>query len=114
VLGAAGIYAVISCTVAKQRREIGLRMALGANRTSVVGRVLMHSLRLAGVGVVVGIALALVLARFLGSLVYDVSVSDARTLAASACVLLVIAAAASLLPAWHASRVDPMLTRRQD
>ena len=114
VLGAAGIYAVISYTVAKRTQEIGLRMALGADRGSVLRMVLSHSLKLAGIGVVSGVGLALVLARFLGSLLYGVSVHDVATFAAAPVALMAVAAIASLVPAWRASRVDPMLALCQD
>ena len=114
VLGAAGIYAVISYTVAMRTREIGLRIALGADRGSVLRMVLSHGLKLAGVGVVVGVGIALVLARFLGSLLYGVSAHDVATFAAASVALMAVAAIAAFVPAWRASRVDPMLALRQD
>ena len=114
VLGAAGIYAVISYTVARRTREIGLRMALGADRGSVLKMVLVHGLKLAGIGVVVGVGLALVLARFLGSLLYGVSAHDVATFAAASVALMGVAAIASLVPAWRASRVDPMWALHED
>ncbi|HXV59792.1 MAG TPA: ABC transporter permease [Vicinamibacteria bacterium] len=113
-LGAAGIYAVISYTVAKRTRELGLRMALGARRGEVLRMVLASGLKLTAVGVVAGIAATWALARFLESLLYNVSTNDIVTFAGASLLLVGVAAAASAVPAYRASRVDPILTLRHD
>ena len=114
VLGAAGIYAVVSVTVTKRAREIGLRMALGATGRSVLTMVVRDALKLAAVGISIGTVLSLVLARYVESLLYGVGARDVATLSAVALMLLLVAAAASFVPAWRASRIDPMSTIRHD
>ncbi|TDI38923.1 MAG: FtsX-like permease family protein [Acidobacteria bacterium] len=113
VLGAAGIYAVVSYTVAKQTREIGLRMALGAERHTVIRMVVAHALKLALTGIALGLTGAFSLARSLGSLLYGVSVSDTATFTAAALSMLAVASIASAIPAWRASRIDPIVALRQ-
>ena len=114
VLGAAGIYAVVSYTVAKQTREIGLRMALGAERYTVVRMVVTHALKLAFCGIALGLTGAFLLARSLGSLLYGVSVTDTATFTAAALSMLAVASIASVVPAWRASRIDPIVALRQE
>ncbi|MEE9264502.1 MAG: ABC transporter permease [Vicinamibacteria bacterium] len=113
-LGAAGIYAVISYTVANRTHEFGVRMALGASRRDVLGLVLGGGLKLAAVGVVAGLAASLGLGRLLSSLLYGVETRDVTTLASVAAILLGIAVLASLVPAYRASRVDPIVALRDE
>jgi ABC-type antimicrobial peptide transport system permease subunit len=113
-LGAAGIYAVISYTVTNRTHEFGVRMALGASRRDVLGLVLGGGLKLAAVGVVAGVAASLGLGRLLSSLLYGVETGDVTTLASVAAILLGIAVLASLVPAYRASRVDPILALRDE
>jgi len=108
LLGAAGIYAVISCTVNQRRGEIGLRLALGAPPGRVLGMVVGGALRLALAGVALGLLGALAATRLLDGLLYGVSAADPVTLLAVATGLLLTAAAASLAPALRAMRVDPL------
>jgi putative ABC transport system permease protein len=113
-LAAIGLYGVLAFIVAQRRREIGVRMALGAQPRDVIADVMGQGLRLAGYGVVVGIALALVVTRLLRSLLFGTSPTDVFTFAAVATLLVAIAAAASLVPALRASRVDPLIALRDE
>ena len=108
LLGAAGIYAVISYTVAQRRAEIGVRMALGAQPGRVLGMVLGNALRLAGLGIALGVVAAMGATQLLAGFLYGVGTTDPWTFAAVASVLLLVAAAASLIPAMRAMRVDPL------
>jgi len=113
LLGAAGLYAVISYGVAQRRGEIGLRMALGARARDVIGMILGGGLRLVALGLVAGVAASLAATRLLSGLLYGVAPGDPLTLAAVAGLLLLVATAACLGPAWRASRVDPQLALRE-
>ncbi len=113
LLGAAGIYAVVSYTVFQRRGEIGVRMALGARASDVVRMVLGGGLRLALLGLALGAAASLALTHGLAGFLYGVAPNDPATLAAVALLLLTVAAAASLLPALRASRVDPQVALRE-
>ena len=107
LLSAVGIYGVVSYIVGQRRAEIGVRMALGARIAQVGRMVVMQSLRLAALGVALGLAGALLATRALASMLYDVAPTDPLTLAAVAALLVALAAAASYLPARRAARVDP-------
>jgi putative ABC transport system permease protein len=113
-LGAAGIYAVISYTVANRTHEFGVRMALGASRRDVLALVLGGGLKLTMIGIVAGIIASLALARLIANLLYGVGTSDVATLASVSAILVGVAALASLVPAYRASRVDPILTLRDE
>jgi len=113
-LGAIGLYGVVAFTVARRTREIGVRMALGAARSTVLRMVLRGVAGMAAVGIGAGAALSLALARYVESQLYGVRGRDLATLAAAATVLVVVALASGWLPARKASRVDPMLALRQD
>jgi ABC-type antimicrobial peptide transport system permease subunit len=107
VLGAVGLYGVMAYGVSLRQREIGVRMALGA-RPSDVGRMISRKgLMLTGIGVVIGLAGAIAITRFLRGLLYDVSPTDPLTLVATCLVLFVVALVASWLPARRAAAVDP-------
>ena len=113
-LAAIGLYGVLAFIVAQRRREIGVRMALGAQPRDVIAEVMGQGLRLAGFGVVVGLGLALAGTRLLSSLLFGTSPTDALTFAAVATLLVAIAAGASLVPALRASRVDPLIALRDE
>jgi putative ABC transport system permease protein len=114
LLTATGLYGVISHIVTQRTREIGIRMALGAERGRVVRLVLRQGLRLAAVGVVLGLGGAWALARFLESMVYGVSVHDPIIFATVPLLVTGVTVAASLVPALRGSRVDPMVVLRTD
>jgi putative ABC transport system permease protein len=108
ILAAAGLYGVVSFLVARRTREIGVRMALGAGRRRVAGDILRGGLSLAATGIVLGLIGALLLRRFTASLLYEVNASDPWALIGASATLLVVAAAASIVPARRATRVDPV------
>ena len=108
LLAAAGIYGVLAGSVTERTLEIGIRSALGASRSEVLGMVLRQGMALATAGVVVGGAASLVLSRFLERLLYGVRPQDPLTFAGVAIVLLAVAAGASWGPAWRATRVSPL------
>jgi predicted permease len=113
-LAITGIYGVTSFTVARRTQEIGVRMALGAERRHVLALVLGHALRLAAIGIAAGLAGAVFASKFLASLLYGVSPTDPTTLAGVSALLLGVAIVACLLPARRATRVDPLVALRAD
>lgn len=113
-LATVGIYGLMSYSVLQQRREIGVRLALGARPGRVVGRIVGRGMALFGAGLALGLAGALVLARVLESLLFRVEPTDPTTLALAAALLTATALAATLLPARTAARIDPMETLRTD
>ena len=108
ILSAIGLYGVVSYVVGERRGEIGIRVALGAQRGEVGRMIVMQSVRLAVIGVVVGVAGALATTRLLQSLLFEVRPTDPGTLVAVAAGLVLLAALASWLPARRAMRVDPV------
>jgi predicted permease len=112
LLAAVGTYGVVSSIVAERRSEIAIRMALGANRSSVLAHVMSEGLVLTGVGVGVGLAGALGLNRLIASLLFGVRPTDVSTVAGVAATMILVAAAACVLPAWRASRLDPSAVLR--
>ena len=113
-LAALGIYGVLSYSVARRSREIGLRMALGAQASQVLGMVVAGGLRLALLGVALGLLGAFALTRALQGALYRVSAADPVTFAAVSVLLLVVAALAAWVPARRATRVDPMIALRSE
>jgi ABC-type antimicrobial peptide transport system permease subunit len=114
LLAAIGTYGVLSYMVTARRREIGIRLALGADRVRVQMHVMKQGLLLTGVGLAVGLAGALGLNRLIRSLLFGVQPTDAPTLAAVAATMALVAAMASWLPAWRASRLDPNVVLRDE
>ena len=114
LLAAVGLYGVLAFVVSQRRREIGVRIALGATGRDVITDVLGHGLRLAGLGVAVGLALALTTTRLMSALLFGTSPTDVATFAGAATLLSAIAIAASLVPALRASRVDPLVALRDE
>lgn len=114
LLAAVGIYGVMAFTVAQRTQEFGVRMALGAQRSGVVSLVLKEGALLTGAGAVIGLGGAYLVGRAMQSTLYGVGAMESRAFGAVACVLLVAALLACLLPAWRASRVEPMVALRRE
>ena len=112
VLGALGIYGVLAYTVNQRQREIGMRIALGAHPRSVLGMIVRRGLVLAGAGIVIGIAGAFALTRYIRGVLFGIEATDPATFAGVAIMLLGVAAVASWLPARRAAAVDPMAALR--
>src|SRR6185503_15275148 len=114
LIAALGVYGMLSYSVSSRLREIGVRLALGAAPDRMVRFVLGEGLRLAALGVLIGLAAALAAGRVTRSVVVEVSPADPRILGAVAAAMLAVAAVAALLPARRASAVDPMVVLRQE
>ncbi|MBA2306274.1 MAG: FtsX-like permease family protein [Acidobacteria bacterium] len=114
VLALVGIYSVLSFSVARRVREIGVRMALGAERRDVVCLILRQSLSLVGAGLVAGCVLAALLSRTMRAMLHSVEPGDPATLGGMAALIAVAALAASYAPAPRASLVDPVVALRND
>ncbi len=112
LLAAIGVYGVLSYTVAERRREIGIRMALGASRANVLLQVMGEGLRLTTIGAAVGLLAAIGLNRLMASLLFGVKATDVATLVAVVAAITVVAAIACWLPGWRASRLDPNVVLR--
>ena len=114
VLAAIGLYGVMSYNVARRTQEIGIRLALGAQRQQVLGATMRESLGLVALGVAIGIGVVLWAGRYVASLLFGVPNNDAVSMALAVVVLSVVGAFASYLPARRASLVDPMVALRND
>jgi putative ABC transport system permease protein len=114
ILGAVGIYGTLSYMVSQRRREIGIRIALGAQAGEVRRMIVTHGSRVALVGVAIGLAAALMLARLLDSMLFRVAAIDGVTFAVMSAVMVGVALLASYIPAWRASSVDPLVSLRAD
>jgi predicted permease len=114
LLAAIGLYGVIAFSVARRTREIGVRVAIGAQTSDVLSLVMRQGLALVAIGGVVGVALAAVLARVLGGLLYEVGAFDPLAWGAAVAVLVVATIAANLVPARRAMRVDPVTALRTE
>ena len=111
-LAAIGLYGVMSFSVRRRTREIGIRMALGAKRGSVLKMVLRQGLLLTGLGLAIGLVFALVIGRFTASVLYGTSGADPLTFAIVSAVLLVVSTVAILVPAMRAAQVEPTTALR--
>jgi ABC-type antimicrobial peptide transport system permease subunit len=108
LLAAVGLHSSLAHAVRRRQRELGVRMALGADRKSVLGMVLAHGMRVAAVGLVVGMLATIALSRVLAALLYDMEPYDPLTLLGVAAVLILVSAVACLAPARRATSIDPV------
>jgi len=114
ILASLGIYAVISFAVSQRVREIGIRMALGASASDLQRRIVFRTLGLAALGLALGMAGSRVLSSALGSLLFGITSGDPLTFMEVGALLIAVAAIAGYIPAWKASRIDPMAALRSD
>ena len=114
LLAAVGLYGVLAFVVSQRRREIGVRIALGATGRDVIANILGQGLRLAGLGMAIGLALAFAVTRLMSALLFGTSPTDVATFIGAATLLAIVATAASLIPALRASRVDPLVALRDE
>jgi ABC-type antimicrobial peptide transport system permease subunit len=113
-LACVGLYGTLTYSLSLRRREVGLRLALGAPRGEILKRFLLEGLGVSFLGCVAGSALAAASARTLAGMLYGVSPSDPATLSAVIALVLIVAAVASLVPAIRAARVEPMEVLREE
>jgi putative ABC transport system permease protein len=114
ILAAVGIFGVLSYTVAQRTRELGVRMALGAQKRDVLGLVFLETMPLVATGVVIGIGVGLVMSRLMASMLFEVPATDPVTFVGVALVLSLVGLAAALFPARRAARIDPVIALRSD
>jgi putative ABC transport system permease protein len=113
-LAAVGLTGVVGYTVARRTAEIGIRVALGANRRNVISMVLREGLRLGALGGALGLAAALALTRLLGGFVFGVTTTDPPSFAAAAALLVLLVLLASYVPARRAAGIDPTVALRAE
>jgi ABC-type antimicrobial peptide transport system permease subunit len=114
VVASIGLFGLMSYDVTRRTTEIGIRMALGAQRQTVLQMVMRESLILVAIGVVIGVTAAMGAGRFVASLLFELEPGDAMTSALAIAVMLAVSAFAGYLPARRASRLDPMVALRHD
>jgi ABC-type antimicrobial peptide transport system permease subunit len=113
-LACLGLYGLMSYGVKTRVSELGLRLALGASRSRVLWMIFRESLWLVAVGLALGLPIVAVASRLIGTMLFEVGPFDPATVATAMLVLLAVGASSGYLPAWRASRVDPMVALRQD
>ena len=112
LLATIGLYGVISVTVSQRAHEIGIRMAIGARRTEVIGMIMRQSLAIVLTGCAIGLLLAIAVTRTMTSLLFGVGAADPATISGVFTIVMVIAALATYIPARRAATADPLLTLR--
>ena len=114
VLSVSGLYGVLSYMLSQRTREIGIRMALGAERGTVVGLVTGHGMRWTGIGLVVGLAASFAVAKLIAGFLYGVGPADPTAFVGIALLLIGTAYVACYIPARRASRIDPLVALREE
>ena len=113
-LATIGLYGVLAYTVSERSREVGIRMALGASRSNVLGLFVMQGIRLTALGLGIGLVIALAVTRLLRTLLLGVSPTDVPTMGGVSAMLALVAIVASLIPAYRATRIDPITSIRHE
>jgi putative ABC transport system permease protein len=108
------LYGLMSYAVTRKKKAIGVRMALGATPNDVLRLVLVEAMSLVGIGILMGIPVALLCSQWIASLLYGLKASDPVSLLVVVLTLGVVATLASLIPAWRATRVDPLIALREE
>jgi len=114
LLAAIGLYGLMAYSVSQRTHEIGIRLALGAQRKDVIALVMRETMLIVVIGVIVGLGVAMGATRLIASLLYGLTPNDPLTIALTSILLLAVAALAGYLPARRAARVDPMVALRHD
>jgi ABC-type antimicrobial peptide transport system permease subunit len=114
IIAGVGLYGVVAFFVAQRTQEIGVRMAIGAQRSDVLRLVLGEAARMAAFGVIIGVVASLAISRLLTSLLFGISATDPLTFIGVAALLSLVALAASFIPAYRATRVDPITALRYE
>ena len=114
LLAAVGLYGVMSFAVSKRTRELGIRLALGAQRGEILRLVLKDGMIMVGIGIALGLATAFLVTRLLASFLYGVSAMDALTFTGIPLILTIVALTACYMPARRAMKVDPILALRSE
>lgn len=114
LVAAVGIYGTIAYSVSLQRHEMGVRIALGAQRSEILGRVVASGLRVVGIGVIIGMTFVLALGKLIASMLYGTTPRDPAALVVVSATILVVAIAACAVPAWRAAQVDPVTLLRSE
>jgi ABC-type antimicrobial peptide transport system permease subunit len=114
ILAAIGLFALMSYSVSRRTREIGIRMALGARRAQVLSSLLMRTLKLCALGILLGVAATLAAGKVLSAVLYDISPRDPLTYGLGLCLMVGVALAALWTPAMRAIRIDPTRALRED
>jgi ABC-type antimicrobial peptide transport system permease subunit len=114
IVAAVGVYSVIAYGVSQRAHEMGVRVALGAHRSNIIDLVVGDGLRVIGIGVLIGIGASLLLGRLIQSLLFGIDAQDISVHLLASIVLVVVGSVACLVPAWRASRVNPVDALRAD
>ena len=114
ILAAVGVYGVMSYLVTQGSHDIGVRLALGAQRSTILQMVMRQGIELTVVGIVAGIIGAVLLTRVMASLLFGISSTDVLTFSGVPVILAVVALLATYIPAWRATRVDPVVALREE